>query len=181
MLERSKPPSPAYTWRLTHSAWNLLRRIEQGNTSYTAPKDAHALRSGHKIAVWWEEPDPAVPSCWYTAKVIDPPTKETLSTPLNMTETIQYTRTISCPATSKMPSARAHAGHLPSRHTPHPAPNVGPPPGAAQAPRQVDSATPVIRARLRAHAATRPHSREPAAPSPESPRTQTSGSRRRAH
>ena len=82
--------------------------------------------------------------------------RETLSTPLNMTETIQYTRTISCPATSKMPSARAHAGHLPSRHKPHPVPNVGPPPGAAQAPRQVDSATPVIRARLSAHAATRP-------------------------
>ena len=68
--EVCKPPSPNYTWHLTHAAWNLLRRIEQGNTT-TAPKDAHALRSGDKIAVWWEEPDSAVPACWYTAKVVD--------------------------------------------------------------------------------------------------------------
>ena len=38
---------------------------------FTAPKDAHALRSGDKIAVWWEEPDSAVPACWCTAKVVD--------------------------------------------------------------------------------------------------------------
>ena len=70
-FEACRPPPPDHTWHLTHAAWNLLRRIEHGNTSAT-PRDAHALRKGHKIAVWWEEPDPTVPSCWYTAKVIDP-------------------------------------------------------------------------------------------------------------
>ena len=68
--EVCKTPPPDYTWLPTHAAWNLLRRIEQGNTT-TAPQDAHALRSGDKIAVWWEEPDPATPACWYTAKVVD--------------------------------------------------------------------------------------------------------------
>ena len=68
LCEACKPPSPAYAWHLTHAAWNLLRRIEHGNTSAT-PKSANALLNGHRIAVWWGESDPP---CWYTAKVIDP-------------------------------------------------------------------------------------------------------------
>ena len=74
-----------YSWRLTHTQWNLLRRIEHGNTSAT-PKNANALLNGHKIAVWWEEPDPTVPSCWYTAKVIDPTDEK------NTQHKVRYTR-----------------------------------------------------------------------------------------
>ena len=49
--------------------WNLLRRIEHGNTAAT-PTVASALRPGHRIAVWWEDPDPTKAS-WYTAKVLE--------------------------------------------------------------------------------------------------------------
>ena len=51
----------------THAKWNLLRRIEHGNTTTGAvPKVAHALRSGHKIAIWCADT-----ARWYTAKVVD--------------------------------------------------------------------------------------------------------------
>ena len=65
---RTLPPHtfpPAYAWSIGHKKWNLLRRIEHGNTT-TTPAVAHALRNGHKIAVWWADK-----SRWYTAKVID--------------------------------------------------------------------------------------------------------------
>ena len=59
-------------WHLTHAAWNLLRRIETGNTP-RAPLDARALRYGNRIAIWWEEPPASgATSGWYTAKVFDP-------------------------------------------------------------------------------------------------------------
>ena len=84
--EARKPPPPDYTWLPTHAAWNLLRRIEQGNTT-TAPQNAHALRRGDKIAVWWTEPDPATHDCWYTAKVVVDTTTERSNQ-----HTVQYDR-----------------------------------------------------------------------------------------
>ena len=63
------PPvsTPPYTWRITHAKWNLLRRIERGNTAArAAPRVAHALRKGHKIAIWCADK-----AEWYTAKVVD--------------------------------------------------------------------------------------------------------------
>ena len=64
----------AYTWRLTHTQWNLLRRIEQGNTTPArgTPKDARSLRKGHRVAIWWDEPDADTKPGWYTAKIFDP-------------------------------------------------------------------------------------------------------------
>ena len=74
VLHPPAPPSstPPYVWRISHAKWNLLRRIEHGNTTTSAvPRVANALRKGHKIAVWWQETDPAKTSRWYTAKVVD--------------------------------------------------------------------------------------------------------------
>ena len=72
-LQRRTLPShtfpPAYAWSIGHKKWNLLRKIEHGNTSSAPIKVASALRAGHKIAVWWQEPDPAN-SRWYTARIL---------------------------------------------------------------------------------------------------------------
>jgi len=68
----ARPLPTAYLWHLTHAAWNLLRRIETGNTP-RAPRDARALRFGNRVAIWWEEPPASsAVSGWYTAKVFDP-------------------------------------------------------------------------------------------------------------
>ena len=79
-LTRGSPPrthSPPYTWALSHAAWNLLRRIERGNTSATAtPTLARALRHKHRVAIWCSpEPGEDFPLGWYTAKIIDPQTE----------------------------------------------------------------------------------------------------------
>ena len=70
------PPvmTPPYVWHLTHAAWNLLRRIEKGNTSpAAAPTLARALRRKHRVAIWCSPmPDEDFPPGWYTAKIIDP-------------------------------------------------------------------------------------------------------------
>ena len=72
-MQRRTLPShtfpPAYAWSIGHKKWNLLRKIEHGNTSSAPIKVASALRAGHKIAVWWQEPDPAN-SRWYTARIL---------------------------------------------------------------------------------------------------------------
>ena len=62
---------------MSHAAWNLLRRIEKGNTSATAtPNLARALRRKHRVAVWCTPmPDEDFPPGWYTAKIIDPQTQ----------------------------------------------------------------------------------------------------------
>ena len=62
------PSTPPYVWRISHAKWNLLRKIEHGNTT-TTPKVAADLRLGHRIAVWWQGPGPAN-SRWYTARVL---------------------------------------------------------------------------------------------------------------
>ena len=54
-------------WGISHAKWNLLRKIEHGNTTNGAtPKVARSLRSGHKIAIWCADT-----ARWYTAKVVD--------------------------------------------------------------------------------------------------------------
>ena len=72
-IQRRTLPShtfpPAYALSIGHKKWNLLRKIEHGNTSSAPIKVASALRAGHEIAVWWQEPDPAN-SRWYTAKIL---------------------------------------------------------------------------------------------------------------
>ena len=56
-----------YTWGLTHAAWNLLRRIEKGNTS-SKPLARH-VSLGYKIAIWWDG-DTSGDKRWYTGKVV---------------------------------------------------------------------------------------------------------------
>ena len=63
------PPSrTSYVWGNSHAKWNLLRKIEHGNTT-TTPKVAADLRPEHKIAIWWQGPGPAN-SRWYTSRVL---------------------------------------------------------------------------------------------------------------
>ena len=66
----TRPPQyTPYLWGISHAKWNLLRKIEHGNTSSAPIKVASALKPGHRIAVWWQEPDPAN-SRWYTARIL---------------------------------------------------------------------------------------------------------------
>eukprot|EP00964_Phaeocystis_antarctica_P011563 scaffold6396_cov72-Phaeocystis_antarctica.AAC.3 len=111
--------APAYTWLPTHAAWNLLRRIEQGNTT-TAPQNAHALRRGDKIAVWWTEPDPATHDCWYTAKVVDTTTERSNQ------HTVQYDRDNTIHTHVFMPRFLQNAVDSRARWTPAP-PTYTPP------------------------------------------------------
>ena len=68
---QTRPPQHTpYFWGISHAKWNLLRRIEHGNTSSAPIRVASALRTGHKIAVWWQEPDPAN-SRWFIAKILE--------------------------------------------------------------------------------------------------------------
>ena len=60
--------TPSYNWAVTHRAWNALMKALHGNTT---PTDASALREGHRVAVWWTEPDDPAKAAWYTAKVMN--------------------------------------------------------------------------------------------------------------
>ena len=65
------PPSrTSYVWGISHAKWNLLRKIEHGNTTTGLPlRSPLTLRPGHKIAIWWQGPGPAN-SRWYTSRVL---------------------------------------------------------------------------------------------------------------
>ena len=129
------PSTPPYVWRISHAKWNLLRKIEHGNTT-TTPKVAADLRLGHKIAVWWQGPGPAN-SRWYTARVLTAEVKNGVLTHTVLYDSDKSRRwTHALMPQSRQPATGDFSRWIPAPPTsPLPAPDVAAPREAARAPR----------------------------------------------
>ena len=135
-LSLARPPQKTpYTWRISHAKWNLLRKIEHGNTT-TTPKVAADLRLGHKIAVWWQGPGPAN-SRWYTARVLTAEVKNGVLTHTVLYDSDKSRRwTHALMPQSRQPATGDFSRWIPAPPTsPLPAPDVAAPREAARAPR----------------------------------------------